>query len=340
VLGTSLASRSSPMVIDNLLYYTLKTIPFATWALERVPSIRIIYYHHVNVTGADYYFNSGISLDTFKRQICYLRSAYQIIPLTEAISRSQSGDGLGGYLSITFDDGFAECYDYVFPHLQELGLSATFFLIGNALNNNDLMWRHKLLVIQNTASLHKKQAMLDNFREEFGVASDESRSLLEMSDSWPMAQKERMVNFLWDRAGIGSLREYLDKHKPYLTDKQVFEMLENNQEIGSHTKSHPFCGSLSFDELQTEVVESVQNLNKRFGVNINSISYPFGDRPNREAEAYISDKTGITTLLGIADNFGNHSDTKRWERINMEKNYNQSFSVFYVKPLLTKLLNV
>ncbi|MBK6993412.1 MAG: polysaccharide deacetylase family protein [Lewinellaceae bacterium] len=44
---------------------------------------------------------------------------------------------------LTFDDGLRECYDVVLPILLEKGISATFFLNPDFIDNQGLMYRYK-----------------------------------------------------------------------------------------------------------------------------------------------------------------------------------------------------
>jgi len=324
------------MILDNILYSTIQHIPLIKNAAKEKKSLRIVYYHRVNIKKAKYHFKNEMNLNVFKKQLDYFSSKYKIITLSEAIIRSQNNEDLSEYLCITFDDGFSECYTVIFPELKKRNIKATFLLIEDTLNNKDLMWRNKLLYIQNTINDNCRKKIINDYMDEYKENCDHTKSLIEISNLWKMSEKEDKANFFFENSKIGKLKDILFKEKPYLEDKQIFELLEDNQEIGSHTKSHPFCDHLSPEEINQEIIESVQRLNNRYGVKISVLSYPFGNRPDSAIEKYILDNTELKSLLGIRDSLSNHSNIANWERVGMEKDYKRSMVSFYFKSLIRR----
>ena len=144
----------------DIMYYGLNKLSFFKNKVENLKSLRILYYHRVNNQLDNYYFNTGISLDIFKKQILYFKDKYKIISLSEAIKKAENGQSLQGYMVITFDDGFAECYNYIYPFLKKYKIPATYYLIENTLNNKELMWRNKLVAIENMITSEKKKTLL------------------------------------------------------------------------------------------------------------------------------------------------------------------------------------
>jgi|GEM_PF-1738450 len=301
-------------------------------------SLRIVYYHLVSDIRRDYYFNSSIGVDNFKRQIEFLKGRYEIISLSEALVRAKNGDSLKNCLCLTFDDGFSDCYFQIYPILKRMRISGTFFLIENTVNNRDLMWRNKLLLLDKEINEDSKRAILYRTVSEFGVENLENgaSSLFKASSTWSMSMKEEVVNFIWSIADLPSLDDYLEKHKPYLDDDQIFEMLNNNMEFGNHTKSHPFCSQLSEEEIWHEIIATNQRMSSKFGTIFNSLSYPFGDRVSKDIEKYIRDNSTLEILLGIKDEFNNYNNPFSWERVCLEKPYYMSLNTYYLKVLLRK----
>ncbi len=58
----------------------------------------------------------------------FFQRHFNVIPLSEQIEGSRSGRGIGGSLSITFDDGYRDNWEVAAPILRSLGLPATFFV--------------------------------------------------------------------------------------------------------------------------------------------------------------------------------------------------------------------
>ncbi len=327
------------MDLNKLLHFSYSLVPFYNKVLNIKNSLRIIYYHKVNTLNQDYYNQNGMNITVFENQIQYLTNKYKIIPLNEAYQRTLNGENLNGCVCLTFDDGFSDCYNIIYPILKKYKITATFYLIENTIDNVDFMWRNKLTLLDNKISSNQRINLINIFNENYKLNSDSKSSLFEISNNWKMEEKEIFANFLWDNSKIGNLNEYLNLYKPYLVTEQIFEMINQGQEIGSHTKTHPFCNLLSKQEIDFEIINSIKSLKQKFGYNINSLSYPFGNRPSETLEKYIMSESKISILLGIHDNLKNKNNPNKWERTGMEKDYYKSLNSFYLKSFYRKLTN-
>ena len=73
-----------------------------------------------------------ISFETFVTQINKLSKRYPIISLTEAVNQIKSGNFHSDIQAVlTFDDGYLDNYEIVFPYLKKRNISAVFFLSTN-----------------------------------------------------------------------------------------------------------------------------------------------------------------------------------------------------------------
>jgi len=89
--------------------------------------------------------------------------------LNEALIKSNNGDDLNGYLCLTFDDGFSDCYDIIYPLLKQHDIKATFYLIENVINNQDFMLRNKVILLDNLVNKELKVELIKIYKEEFKV---------------------------------------------------------------------------------------------------------------------------------------------------------------------------
>jgi len=295
-------------------------------------SLRIVYYHLVTEVEHPYSFDNSISPAIFKEQVKFLKSKYEIISLPEAVERVKKGDSVRNCLTITFDDGFVECSSIIAPILQDYGLTATFFLITNTIDNKDLMWRNKLLYIQNTVSDQVKMNLIDKF-----ARSDHIDSVLKLGDEWSMNEKDDLASELWNESGLIPLDKWLDKNKPYMSKHQIEELLNNGFSIGSHSKSHPRCNLLSYEEYEEELIGSAKEIEKKFSIPVNLFSYPFGNRAKREYEESIGEKGRFDCLLGIEDNLSNINNPLYWERHCLETTDSLGMGIFLLLPLKNKI---
>lgn len=310
----------------------------------RSESLRIVYYHMVSEIEHSYYFpNKAISPYLFRKQIRFFRKHYDIISLNQAIQMSKENISLKKKLVITFDDGFRENHSIIAPILSDEKITATFFLITNCIDNRDLMWRNKLIIINNIIKKSKTESILNDFHNVFHINRVRKReNLLSWSDrTWQMKNKEKYVNYLWNKLGLKPLEEFLGENRPYMTKGEIIELLNEGFSIGSHSLSHPNFSKLNYDEFLEEIVESVKILEYIFNIKINTFSYPFGERANPEFEGKLTGKfpSMINTFLGIKNSL-NNNESIRWERDNLEFSDQEMMFRFSILPIIRKIIKI
>lgn len=273
----------------------------------------ILYAHQVAENPVSYYPDNFILVNNFRQQLRWLKQCFEVIPLSEAVKRSRQGDDLRNCVSLTFDDGFRASYDLIAPMLSDENLLATFFINDNSIDNQQFMWRTALLYIQNNISNEQiHHALLDI------KATDKKINLRKLSNLWSMKEKEIKLSQIWNRCGLPPMKSVLNHLKPYMTSQQIQALHQAGFEIGGHTFSHPFCNDLTIDELQKEIIESNDNLEKKLNISIRHFSYPFGNRPSEDLENQLFKTTNLETILGIDYKHHNKDNPLQWNRIKME----------------------
>jgi len=79
-------------------------------------------------------------LADFERELDYLQSEYEMIPLEEALRKLERGRFGGRWVALTFDDGDASMAEFVLPVLQKRGLPATLFINTAYLSSERCYW--------------------------------------------------------------------------------------------------------------------------------------------------------------------------------------------------------
>jgi peptidoglycan/xylan/chitin deacetylase (PgdA/CDA1 family) len=109
-------------------------------AQENSVSVPILMYHYVR----DVPVNEGSATWTTTRKIFhehldYLdKEGYQTISLYQLDDALRNGAALPEKpIILTFDDGYSEHYDFVFPLLQRYGMTGTFFIVSNWVENSN-----------------------------------------------------------------------------------------------------------------------------------------------------------------------------------------------------------
>ena len=80
---------------------------------------------------------------------------------------------------LTFDDGFIDHYEYVFPVLRSRGLGGIFFLVGSTLGDRPML-----------ANVHKTHFLLsrlgaERFAREVGAALSDEGVSIAAGSGWP-----------------------------------------------------------------------------------------------------------------------------------------------------------
>ncbi|WP_421977766.1 polysaccharide deacetylase family protein [Roseivirga seohaensis] len=302
-------------------------------------SLRIVYYHLIKSENSEYYFkDKQIDAIEFENQIKFFKKHYKIIPLNLAIQLAKDGKNLSGYLVITFDDGFVECYELVFNILLKHNIQPTIFLISDCIDNKNLMWRNKLLIINKSSKLDSAVSELC-LAEKIDHPKSKNFSLLNWSiNSWKMSEKERYTDLLWEKTQEQSVSEYLERNPVYLSTRQIQEMSNHGFEFGSHSKTHPRFDKLEQDEIIRELKASINVIKKIIGKEVTSFSYPFGLCSPPNLEEKINEAINEPLIyLGTKNNLNNKKLSFHWERDNCEFNFSTMLFRFLLLPQLRKL---
>ncbi|GAB3317353.1 hypothetical protein GCM10027299_08610 [Larkinella ripae] len=293
---------------------------------------KIIYYHGLYSSFPELSFSDpAFTRQDFARQIDLLSRRYELITLNEALDRSTEKNGLKQTLCVTTDDGLVD--NQIFAEILNRNKARfTLFLNNNFIGNQDMMWRNKIRYVETQTDRHRQNRLIDQLAGSHGLrVPTVPMTLLDWSRSWPMALKDHLADQLWALAGLGTVSEFLDRRKPYLSWTQIGEMTRQGHAIGGHTRSHPDCSLLSWDELQAETVGAMDDLRQRANAPVHFLSYPFGRRIRSDWDQRLkAENPDLKRTLGIAP---------RWqspdleEREDMEKGFWKSMVYFYLMPV-------
>ncbi len=307
-------------------------------------NLRIIYYHIVSNSPPNYYFkDKTISIEDFRKQLKYFKKRYSFISLDEAVNKIKNGDSLKGQIALTTDDGFVENYTIIAPILLEEKIPATFFLINNCIDNQDLMWRNKLVYIFNKLGHKKSGELILTFAKKHNLPiPTNTENIIGWSErTFVMNEKEKLSSMLWEESNMEPLLQFLDEQKPYMTTKQIKELISGGFSIGAHTNTHPICSKLNYDTLEKEIIGSINGISKKIGVSPTHFSYPFKYRAKYEYEKKLieSNKYKVKSLIGVKNKLNNR-DPYSWERDLQEADPNIAAFRFFILPVIRKIKQV
>lgn len=98
----------------------------------------VVAFHRVNETTV----GDGLTCSTemFKQYCRLFARHFDVVSLGDLIRKMEKGVALGGQLAITFDDGYRDNYEYAAPLLKAMGLTATFFVVTQFVESEQVPW--------------------------------------------------------------------------------------------------------------------------------------------------------------------------------------------------------
>ena len=251
-----------------------------------------------------------VAPDTFKQHLRALQEYFEFIHLSEWLDRKASGSPLPGKACVlSFDDGWADNYEFAFPVLQELGIPATIFLVADMIGTRAMFWPERLAHIASwIAENHPgywsntKLEWPGKLPVSYGFngtppASEEIAELI--ASAKRLADHE--IHEQLDQIEAELQPEFNDQSPSLLSWEQVNEMTASGLiELGSHTCNHTRLNSgTSADSLEHEVISSKQTIEEHSSCKVSTFCFPNGDYSPQALELVRQHYTGaVTTQSG------------------------------------------
>lgn len=116
------------LILKNLSYLFFAAVYSLKKLVTPQKEVYVLMYHSVEDTDWKY----GVRPKDFQKQIGYLKDNYHVVPLERVVNFIKSRDDLPNKsVALTFDDGYLDTYQTVFPLLKQYQLPATVFLTTN-----------------------------------------------------------------------------------------------------------------------------------------------------------------------------------------------------------------
>ena len=257
------------------------------------PTCMVVMYHYVRDTASTAFpAIRALTPALFEQQLDWLQDQYQVIgvPQLEAALEGR-GELPPAAALLTFDDGFVDHYEVVFPVLRRRGLGGAFFLSQNAcVPAPRLLGVHKtqfLLAALGAeafgravlAECQLSRSAQHATRTVFGVdrweeADDRAIKHL-LNYELPFDDAERVLERLFER-NIGDPAAFA--RTLYLNESMAGEMASAGMVFGYHTRTHRMLSRLDPSEQEGELREGVAWIRGLTGQTNVPFCYPWGGR--------------------------------------------------------------
>jgi len=234
-------------------------------------AVTIVMYHYVRPLERSRYPRlKGLDLALFREQLGYVRRHYELITAAELMAavRRYPGDGSWDLppnaLLLSFDDGYADHFRYVFPLLDELGLQGCFFPPVAAIAARRLLTVNRLHFL--LAAVAEPRTLVEEISHQLDVHRARFRLRDARSYYDELAHPSRydgaevvFVKRMLQRALPSQLRDELSQQlfakyvsadeaafaeELYMSRDQLRQMVRHGMYVGSHGCEHLWLSRL------------------------------------------------------------------------------------------------
>jgi len=229
--------------------------------------------------------------ESFEQQLDWLQSTHVVVTNQDLETALDGGAPLPQSAALlTFDDGFVDHFETVWPALRKRGLAGTFFLsqdgAGAAPRLLGVHKTHFLLAALGADAFGRavlaecnRDRIPDERRAVFGLDRWEDtgeRAIKQLLNyDLPFDEAERVLDALFTRH-VGDAAAFA--RRLYLSDAMVREMADGAMTFGYHTRSHRMLSRLDRSEQAAEIKAGIGWIRRLTGQQTVPFCYPWGGR--------------------------------------------------------------
>lgn len=273
-----------------------------------------------------------VSPDTFKKNLTLLAGYFEFIQLSDWLARKATGQPLPKKAcAITFDDGWADNYEFAYPILRDAGVPATIFAVSDMLGTQKMFWPERLArILAKIATEHSQSwdapclEWLRSANTDFSYADiAPTREQISQFVAHAKHNTDQDNHLRLDRIERELGLDMHAQHTSLLTWQQLAEMVAGGLvEVGSHTCNHTRLNQQTPDDVaRREILDSKQHIEAHIAQPVKTFCFPNGDYSQTALELVQQNYTGaVTTERGwnsaATDNYqlhriGIHEDIAR-----------------------------
>jgi len=229
-----------------------------------------------------------VTPETFKMHMNIIKTMFETIHLSDWLEKKNKGEMLPAKsCAITFDDGWADNYEFAFPVLQQLNIPATIFLVADMVGKKQRFWPERLAkiltAIANNHATQWSHASLDWLKHcagsyTFSHLPPTSEQISEIIAGVKLLSDDDIHQRLDTIEKQLDIKLSIDQ--PSLLSWQQIKTMTGSGliEAGSHTCHHiRLTEEKPANILQDEIIKSKQLIENKTGTNVSTFCFPNGD---------------------------------------------------------------
>lgn len=218
-----------------------------------------------------------VTPQAFRKQVEYVARHYTAVTLEDIVGSRLGEATLPPHpCVITFDDGYRDAYENAAPVLEQLGLVATFFVIGGPTVNGEVPWIHAIDEILDTLPTARcASAFQKAGPRSFSAGPVTKNELCQQAlRCFDEIDRPSRIRFL-DRVRA-DLDAEAKRTSRFLGADQIRNLHKRGFEVGCHSMEHECMARLNDDELTSDIRQCKEVLTDILGRPPKAFCYPFG----------------------------------------------------------------
>lgn len=279
----------------------------------------------------------------FTEQMKYLKANFDILPLSQAVKRLKERGIQKPTVSITFDDGFLNNYDVVYPIISNLDIPIAIYITTGFVDTHDTLWYCRLnWALSNTERKYFEWREIGAALESADQKSQFSTLLQNALKKLPHVELQNELDMIIEGLGLDPHTK-LDGDSPFqVLNSEAINLMSKSRlvEIGAHTHSHSILSKLSLMQKRQEIMDSIHLIEKWTESRCLTFAYPNGRPADYDAECIDAlQECGIETALTTTAQM-NDPRTSRFELGRFGIGSDTDFELFkLIVHGVTSLLN-
>ncbi len=293
--------------------------------------VEFIMYHYVrDLKNSQFPKIKGLDYQDFLGQIKFLKKEYNFLSIEKFLNSDFDQNKKNCVL--TFDDGYVDHYDFVFPSLLENNIKGAFFTPVDTVKENKLLDVNLIHII---LASEKEDKIFERINYHFQKIdnSDKLSKYIEQINTKSrydtkttiiikrLLQKVLPLNVRSEICRL-LLEDFVEEDEIslskslYMSQIQIKEMISNGMHFGSHGKSHFWFSSLDKTEQEKEIISSINFLDSLYDKDyVLTMCYPYGNY-NKDTLKLLTKhqfKLGLTTVPKTYIIDDNILEIPRWD---------------------------
>jgi len=250
---------------SHILSSAISRLQAMWWRHRQEHFLVIVNWHQVTPSfdPTRHYRVTWTAMSDFEKQIDYLASDFQVLPLDEAIRRLKQGRLRGACAALAFDDGDISMADHVLPYLRRRHLPATFFINSAYLDSARSCW---------VPILAHLRSQPERYRAEFPVKLENQALQLRQTKNPALYNEVRL-----QIEGLAHLLPHLTTHR--VTAGWLAELDGEEFAIGAHGHEHQRYSMMPVQWQRSDLAENIDLLSQ-FKAYRPIFAVPFGRPPD------------------------------------------------------------